>query len=207
MTLAGWTKVLVQDFIHLFEWSTSKSCSAVAVPAILETTAKARRAIKVWKSRETLPWPSPWITVGAVESSKPHHARERHDLLESAMRCPSGMEEYFVPMGEGHLLSLHWDPIVWLQAAPTKTLPGMEHTPLEEGKGRNSGLYVFLGVHVLTPDSAVPPGQHVQYATQAKFRKRPNSLSWRPGGPFRIPLVQSLGRSLHHYPSKAWRML
>lgn len=110
------------------------------MPATLETTAKAPRAIKVWKSRETLPWPSPWITVDAVESSKPHHARERHDLLESAMRCPSGMEEYFVPLGEGHLLSLHWDPIVWLQAAPTKTLSGMEHTPLEEGKGRNSGL-------------------------------------------------------------------
>lgn len=40
---------------------------------------------------------------------------------------------YFTLLDEGELLSLHWDPIVLLQAGPVKsTIPAVEHILLKE---------------------------------------------------------------------------
>ena len=46
--MAGWTKVLPQDFLHL----NDQPASPIALYATLETPAEAPDAIKVNKSRE-----------------------------------------------------------------------------------------------------------------------------------------------------------
>lgn len=75
---------------------------------------------------------------------------------------PPGGVSYFIPLGEGELLHLHWDPIVLLQAELAEMHYTWNGTPTTE-RGEKVGVlvwYILPPVHFLMPDSADSPSQH-----------------------------------------------
>lgn len=94
----------------------------------------------------------------AAENTKSHHAWERSYLLEFVM----GWLSYFAPLGKGELLSLHWDPIVLLQANPVETNYAWNGTCTIE-REEKVGFLVwhipsqYTSIHLVTPGSAASP--------------------------------------------------
>ena len=116
----------------------------------------------------------------ATGNTKSHHTLGKHYLLEFALGHPTWLSELLC---EQELLSLHWDPIVLLQARPVEcTIPGMKHAPLKQGRrwelrsGISCPQFNCLCLTVLFPPNMY--GMH----NQVKFLKLPTSLSSRLGG-------------------------
>lgn len=70
--------------------------------------------------------------------------------------------DYFTPLGEIELLSLHWNPIILLQAGSVEM--HYTHMPYQKrGEGRSPGLAYFAPLHPVycpIPDTAASPGQY-----------------------------------------------
>lgn len=71
------------------------------------------------------------------------------------MGRPLAWVSYLVPLGEGELLNLHWDPIVLLQTGPIEMLCTWNGTlTIKRGeKVRVLAMHLLPPVHILTPDS------------------------------------------------------
>lgn len=71
-----------------------------------------------------------------------------------------GWVSNFVPLGEGKLLSLRWDPLSCCKLDLLKcTLPGMEHVPLKEGRRWGS----WSDISCVQSSSSRCSCQHVWY--------------------------------------------
>lgn len=76
---------------------------------------------------------------------------------------PLGWVNYFTPLGEVELHSLHQDPVVLLQAGPIETYSSWNGTRAIE-KRVEIYWHILLPAHLFMPDRAASPGQHVCYA-------------------------------------------
>ena len=79
--------MLSQALIHL----NYQSVGPVAPYTRMGTPVETPNTVKVWKSLET--GNAPTLTCNAAEKTKPHHAWERHCLLEFAVGIPTRMGE------------------------------------------------------------------------------------------------------------------
>ena len=61
-------------------------------------------------------------------------------------------------MGEGEILSLHWDPVVPLQWSLLKcAIPGMQHAPLKTGREGASRSGISRPQLISSPLTVLPP--------------------------------------------------
>ena len=120
---------------------------------------------------------------------------------------PQGLASYFIPPGEGEVLSLHWDPFVLLQAGPTETHCTWNRTCTIERKEK-----VGVRVWYIPPQSIssgltelplwpmcmyVQPGQIPKAAKFPLFKVRQHVL-FSTGTIICLPSLS---------PPLAWRML
>ena len=126
----------------------------------------------------------------AAENTMLQHTWERNYLLEFTLGHPTrvGWMSYFVPLGEGELLSLCGDPIIFAASLLKCNIVGMEHVPLKEGNRWGPGLAYPTPVQFLTPGSAASINQHVWFTQPGHISKAANLPLFRTrGGAFYFP--------------------
>ena len=162
--MVQWAKALSQALMHLNDQPVGP-----ATPyARLGMLAKVPNTIKVGKLQETAIVPTLVVSQHAMLLRTPSPTTPGKGVIYWKLQWDVllGWMSYFTPLGEGELLSLHWDPTVLLQARLLRcSMPETEHSPLKEGTrwGSRSGIS-HPPVHLLMPDRLPPPSQHVCYA-------------------------------------------
>lgn len=118
-----------------------------------------------------------WFLCCAAESTKLHHAWERHYPWQ--WEVPLGCVNYFIPLGEEELRNLHWDPIVLLQAGPIETYYTWNGTCTIErgGKMRVPIWHIPHQARLLMPDGAASSGQQVWYVQPGQILKAAVTLT------------------------------